>query len=95
MTHETSKAQALGSKTVGRTQATATLARGSQVVLYTDGLIERRHEDLRVPLDGLAERCAVPLVDPGSMGDYLLASYAQDSGSYGDDVAILTAWLPD
>jgi len=74
-----------------RPEATITLAQGSRLVLYTDGLVERRDEPLDVSIDHLAreleawaERPLAGLAD--GVADALLGT-----GPSGDDVCVLAA----
>jgi serine phosphatase RsbU (regulator of sigma subunit) len=84
----------LGVGPCARTTASADLPRGAQLVLYTDGLIERRSEDLRDSLHSLVARCADPRVLPAAVGQHLLDTATMKPGGFDDDVAILTARLP-
>jgi anti-anti-sigma factor len=65
---------------------------GSAVVLYTDGLVERRREPLDRSLQRMA-RLASPLgtAEPGALCDALLHGLIEPSGA--DDVALLVANL--
>jgi integral membrane sensor domain MASE1/GAF domain-containing protein len=70
--------------------ATATLPLGSTLVLYTDGLIERRREVLDVGLDRLAALAPVIAATPvADLADTLLD--AMIAGTREDDVAVLVA----
>ncbi|MFF0190900.1 PP2C family protein-serine/threonine phosphatase [Streptomyces sp. NPDC005244] len=78
---------------VPRPQAGVAFAEGAMLVLYTDGLIERRDEDIDVGLARLAES----LVRHGSVGpevlaDALLADLLPASGST-DDTALVIVRL--
>ncbi|MCW2995968.1 MAG: SpoIIE family protein phosphatase [Conexibacter sp.] len=84
----------LGVGPCARDAASAHLPRGAQLILYTDGLIERRSEDLRDSLHSLVARCADPRVPPAAMGQHLLDTATRKPGGFDDDVAILTARLP-
>jgi PAS domain S-box-containing protein len=77
-------------RTAGRTH----LAPGSTLLLYTDGLVERRGEDLDVGTARLLTLCAEVADDPlPSFCDALLERAA---GSTGDDIALLAVRLrPD
>jgi PAS domain S-box-containing protein len=69
-------------------EATAVLPRGAALLLYTDGLVERRGEPLENRLDALAD--AADRADPGLEGlcDVVLAGVLGDSRP-ADDVALL------
>jgi integral membrane sensor domain MASE1/GAF domain-containing protein/anti-sigma regulatory factor (Ser/Thr protein kinase) len=70
--------------------ATATLPLGSTLVLYTDGLVERRREVLDTGLDRLAALAPLIAATPVSeLADTLLD--AMIAGTREDDVAILVA----
>ena len=73
-------------------QAVAELPPGSIVVLYTDGLIERRDRSLEEGLDVLRELVAAAPRAPEALVDYLLAHAFRDS-ERGDDVAVLVVSL--
>ncbi|MCA1726577.1 MAG: SpoIIE family protein phosphatase [Actinobacteria bacterium] len=68
-------------------EATAVLAPGSALVLYTDGLIERRGVSLSVGLDLLQAEAAGIGTEPEALGDGLLE--AMVGGEVDDDVALL------
>ncbi len=90
--------------TTTRTDHTLEVPHGSTVVLYTDGLVERRGENLRASIDGLlaAVRDALPLAEPpaGSVSlldverlvDELLERLTP-GGAPDDDVALLVVHL--
>jgi PAS domain S-box-containing protein len=67
---------------------TAQIERGSTLVLYTDGLIERRGEMITVGLDRLQEACASGPAGPDDLSDHL-ADVMLRGGSTEDDVAIV------
>ena len=69
----------------GYQEATLTLALGDILVLYTDGLIERRDRPLDDALRELA-RQARPVPDIGQFADHLLAAGLSDTG---DDTCLL------
>jgi integral membrane sensor domain MASE1/GAF domain-containing protein/anti-sigma regulatory factor (Ser/Thr protein kinase) len=70
--------------------ATATLPLGSTLVLYTDGLVERRREVLDTGLDRLAALAPLIAATPvGDLADTLLD--AMIAGTREDDVAVLVA----
>ncbi len=70
-------------------EETVTLEPGSAIVLYTDGLVERRAENLDLGLDRLAVAAADGPLDPEALCDRLL-SVTLPSGAKSDDVALLT-----
>jgi hypothetical protein len=68
---------------------TATLSPGDTLLLYTDGLVERRHRRLRNSLAELLERvAALGHVGPGHLLDALLADLVPEGAE--DDVALLS-----
>jgi PAS domain S-box-containing protein len=76
-----------------RPQATVELAPGSTVLLYTDGLVERRRRPLDAGLDVLlssAERGRH--LGPSGLAEHLLQDLAGD-GPHQDDVCVLVATL--
>ena len=78
---------------VGRPQASVPFAEGATLVLYTDGLIERRHEDIDTGLARLADslnrhRRAAP--EP--LADALLADLLPPGGNT-DDTALVVIRL--
>jgi hypothetical protein len=74
-------------------QAVTAMMPGMQLVLYTDGLIERRNEDLLTSLQSLAARCSAPGILPSRLAQHLLDTADKRPAEYDDDVAILTAHL--
>jgi sigma-B regulation protein RsbU (phosphoserine phosphatase) len=76
-----------------RRQAVTAMMPGMQLVLYTDGLIERRGEDLLTSLQSLTARCTAPGILPSALAQHLLDTAEQRPAEYDDDVAILTAHL--
>ncbi len=77
-------------------EATATLAPGSTLVLYTDGLVEVRGEELDDGLERLRSAVAAGPPDPDALCDHLIESLL-GSRPASDDVALLalrTAQLP-
>jgi serine phosphatase RsbU (regulator of sigma subunit) len=69
------------------------LAPGTMLVLYTDGLIERKTESLDVGLDRLRSACADAPVDPEGLCDHLLEVMLGDQ-PLRDDVALLAVNVP-
>jgi serine phosphatase RsbU (regulator of sigma subunit) len=67
-----------------RTQASLTLAAGDRLILYTDGLVERRRESIDAGLDRLLRAAAA---DPHP--EALRRALVQD-GKDDDDVCVLT-----
>ena len=78
---------------VPRPQASVDYVHDELLVLYTDGLIERRGEDLDVGLDRLA-RTARELrkLESGRFADQLLERLENPAGA-GDDISLLVARL--
>jgi PAS domain S-box-containing protein len=77
-----------------RTEATVRLAAGSTLLLYTDGLVERRLEVIDAGIqrvcDVLADSRSLP---PGQVADHLSALLPGDA--HADDVAFLVYRQPD
>src|SRR5580693_1216858 len=72
-----------------RSQATATLVPGATLMLYTDGLVERRNQ----PLDKGIDAAAVTMAErarghPDDVADHVMAAMTPAAG-YEDDVAVL------
>jgi anti-sigma regulatory factor (Ser/Thr protein kinase) len=70
-------------------EATARLDPGDNLLLYTDGLVERPGEHLDRGLEGLAEAVRTAPDDPSGLLDHLLATLVPSAGA-ADDVALLT-----
>lgn len=78
---------------VPRPQAVTAFTRGSALVLYTDGLIERRHEDIDTGLARLAASLARHRdAGPEPMADALLAELIPPAGAT-DDTALVVIRL--
>lgn len=76
-----------------RPQASAAFVEGSVLVLYTDGLIERRREDIDVGLERLATSLArVESSAPDVIGDALLVDLIPPAGLT-DDTAVIVVRL--
>jgi serine phosphatase RsbU (regulator of sigma subunit) len=71
------------------------LAPGTTVVLYTDGLIERRGESLDVGLERLASACRSGPEAPTPLRDYILARLVEPGTQRYDDVTTVVARLSD
>jgi PAS domain S-box-containing protein len=72
-----------------RSQATVALPPGATLLLYTDGLIERRDQPLDMGLDALAVTLAgVAGNHPDEIADHVMSAMAPAAG-YEDDVAVL------
>ena len=79
----------LGASSSARyTEERAVLAPGAVLVLYTDGLVERRHEPLDVGFLRLGETVARAPDDLEKLADHLLDELLDESGP-ADDVAVL------
>ncbi|MFC9243834.1 PP2C family protein-serine/threonine phosphatase [Streptomyces sp. NPDC057136] len=76
-----------------RPQAQAAFTEGSVLVLYTDGLVERRHEDIDTGLDRLADSLTRHrAATPDTLADALLADLVQPAGIT-DDTALIVLRL--
>jgi anti-sigma regulatory factor (Ser/Thr protein kinase) len=72
-----------------RTQATATLPSGATLMLYTDGLVERRNQSLDKGIDAAALTLTERAQDyPADVADHVTAVMTPATG-YDDDVAVL------
>jgi PAS domain-containing protein len=67
-------------------EATVRLKIGDALILFTDGLVERRREPLDHALDQLAQLASRPAGDIGAFADFLLAGAPSDTG---DDTCLL------
>ncbi|MFE9637291.1 PP2C family protein-serine/threonine phosphatase [Streptomyces sp. NPDC006463] len=78
---------------VARPQAALSYVPGDTLVLYTDGLIERRGEDIDSGLHRLAEALAgYARLDPDHLADALLARLEVARGAH-DDIALVVVRL--
>jgi serine phosphatase RsbU (regulator of sigma subunit) len=78
---------------VPRPQASAVFAEGATLVLYTDGLVERRREDIDTGLDRLADSLARHRdADPEAMADAVLLELLPPEGAT-DDTALIVVRL--
>ncbi|MQY32518.1 hypothetical protein SRB17_04670 [Streptomyces sp. RB17] len=78
---------------VPRPQASATYTRGDTLVLYTDGLIERRDHDIYAGLARLTKALAeITTLAPDQLADTLLARLGVAEGA-GDDIALVVIRL--
>ena len=72
-----------------RSQATATLPPGATLMLYTDGLVERRNQSLDKGIDAAAVTMAEHAQDhPDHVADHVMSAMTPAAG-YEDDVAVL------
>jgi serine phosphatase RsbU (regulator of sigma subunit) len=83
------RSAALALSTAPRAEAVERLVDGDLLVLYTDGLVERRGESLRVGLDRLTDavRDQVHDAGPTAVADGLLRAFVPDGAA--DDVALV------
>jgi len=65
---------------------TTSLAIGDTMLLFTDGMIERRDIPIDEALDGFARRAAVPQPTAAALADHVLAHAASDTG---DDACLV------
>jgi serine phosphatase RsbU (regulator of sigma subunit) len=72
----------------GRRASSCPIEPGSLLVLYTDGLVERRGQSLTEGLDRLAEAAATAGLDPELACDRVVAAMLRGEGP-SDDVALL------
>ncbi|MDT0465469.1 SpoIIE family protein phosphatase [Streptomyces gibsoniae] len=78
---------------VPRPQASMSYAQGDTLVLYTDGLIERRDEDIYTGLDHLTKALAQDTtLAPDQLADTLLARLGVANGA-SDDIALIVIRL--
>ncbi|MFD8638043.1 PP2C family protein-serine/threonine phosphatase, partial [Streptomyces sp. NPDC059656] len=78
---------------VARPQAQTAFTEGSVLVLYTDGLVERRREDIDTGLDRLARSLTRHHTsDPDTLADGLLADLIPPAGVT-DDTALIVVRL--
>ncbi|MBO0823500.1 MAG: SpoIIE family protein phosphatase, partial [Actinobacteria bacterium] len=67
-------------------EAATTLQAGDTILLYTDGLIERREQPIDVCLDALIATASRPVTDVNAYADLLAAEATSDTG---DDACLL------
>nr|WP_231127017.1 SpoIIE family protein phosphatase [Motilibacter aurantiacus] len=79
----------LGVDSTPRVSAAVSVAPGSTLLAYTDGLVERRGEDLDVGIERLRRALAAGPQEVGELCDHLLA----ELGDSEDDVAVLAIAL--
>ena len=72
----------------------AALDGGATLVLYTDGLIERRGEPLEVSLDRLVAVCRSGSSDPEKLCDELLAELLDESSNQDDAALLVASFVP-
>lgn len=78
---------------IPRPQATTTFSAGATLALYTDGLVERRHEDVDIGLTRLADSLTRHRgEDPETLADAVLAELLPTSGAT-DDTALVIVRL--
>ena len=77
---------------ISYTEASSSIADGSTLVLYTDGLIERRDAPIDFGLENLRRACEGHAAPPPARCDYLLDELIGDEPLC-DDVALLVADL--
>ncbi|MFC8432592.1 PP2C family protein-serine/threonine phosphatase [Streptomyces sp. NPDC057253] len=78
---------------IPRPQATTTFAPGATLALYTDGLVERRHEDVDTGLTRLADALTRHRKDdPETLADAVLAELLPPGGAT-DDTALVIVRL--
>ncbi|MFF5188616.1 PP2C family protein-serine/threonine phosphatase [Streptomyces sp. NPDC000345] len=76
-----------------RPQACTVYDRGATLVLYTDGLVERRHEDIDTGLGRLAEALSLHReADPETLADSVLLELLPQGGAT-DDTALVVVRL--
>ena len=72
-----------------RSQATAMLPPGATLMLYTDGLVERRNQPLDIGIDAAAAALAGHAQDhPDDVADHVMSAMTPTAG-YEDDVAVM------
>jgi phosphoserine phosphatase RsbU/P len=73
----------------GKGPARTTLAPGARLILYTDGLVERRTEPIDASLDRLCAACAGYDGDVDGLAAHLVATLHPPEGALRDDIAVL------
>ncbi len=87
----------LGVGEVPHQQTTLTVAPGSVLALYTDGLVETPHSDIELQVDALTtalEKALDERPDLESAADRVLGTLLPDPSDYADDVTLLLARIP-
>jgi serine phosphatase RsbU (regulator of sigma subunit) len=69
---------------------TTSLASGDTMLLFTDGMIERRDIPITQAIDEFASRAAVPQPSAAVLADYILAHVASDTG---DDACLVAVQI--
>ena len=71
----------LGTVAVDYAEVEVALPPGATLVLYTDGLVERRDEDLDAGLERLRVALQDPQADPGAVAAHVLESLGRTHGN--------------
>jgi PAS domain S-box-containing protein len=79
-------------------QATVPVAAGAVLVLYTDGLVERRDRDIDEQITALSDQLAGAFAAGQSLeeaADQVVAAFQAASGEPSDDITLLLTRIPD